>query len=177
MVLKPMMKRARIWRSGELVFHTEVQRSGVEMDLAERPVRRYKRRVQGRGVQVRVGERRTRARGSCALQATKGIRIGLLRQGEVTRGLWARKCLDLTQVVLWNAGELGHPARTPLVGCVALRQVRAGLVQQRLRCGWNRNQQGNRTPAGPAVGLMRDVGKQDEEWLGGFWLKQLDEFT
>lgn len=40
-----------------------------------------------RGVQVKVGERRAGVRGFCALQATKGIRIGLRRQGEVIRGL------------------------------------------------------------------------------------------
>lgn len=69
-------------------------------------------------------------------------------------------------------------AGTPLVGCVVLGQVRAGLLQQRLRCGWNRNQQGNRKPARPAVGLMREMGKErmrNDSW--GFWLQQLDEFT
>lgn len=36
------------------MFHMEVQRSEVEMDLAERPVRRYKSRVQGEGSRLRL---------------------------------------------------------------------------------------------------------------------------
>lgn len=69
------------------MFNVEVQRSEVEMDLAERPVRRYKSRVQGEGSRLRLEKRRAGARGFCTLQATKGIRVGLRRQREVTRGL------------------------------------------------------------------------------------------
>lgn len=36
------------------MFYMEVQRSEVEMDLAERPVRRYKSRVQGGGSRLRL---------------------------------------------------------------------------------------------------------------------------
>lgn len=151
----------------------------VEMDLAERPVEVENPYARRRGVQVKVGER---GRGQRIWRPVshRRNRYWTVQPRRSHRRALSKGVFWSDSVALWNTGGR-FGSREKLAGCVALVQVRAGLLQQRLRgadrtgiCRETESQQGLLLDWGEWATWEKKGGGMTQR---GFGLKQLDELT